>query len=157
MFVFHLVTLPQTLPQTSYCDFQPLTILSGMSEGYFWEGKWGWCHEKNIGMSYIKIKRRSQAIWSTWSDFDDSGYEKPKEVLTFWIGTRGPRLRWLLCTLLIFQNTRNCFAYYTCDISKTFRTKKSFENLFDARVRVREYFWVRQQARLSTLIQTLSC
>ena len=27
-------------------------------------------------------------------------------------------------------------------ISKTFRTKKTFENLFDARVSVRKYFWV---------------
>ena len=31
---------------------------------------------ENIGMSYIKRKRRSQAIWSIQSDFDDPGYEK---------------------------------------------------------------------------------
>ena len=29
--------------------------------------------KKNIGMSYINRKRRSQVIWSIWSDFDGLG------------------------------------------------------------------------------------
>ena len=36
----------------------------------------GTMSRKNIGMPYTNRKRKSQAIWSIWSDFDCSGYKK---------------------------------------------------------------------------------